>query len=203
MTFSPDGGAGAKVREQLKSSGPVLWGLGVSTLNVIPICLLLGERQQGKKKEREREKHNRLARVRTICDQKHLCNIYAVLASALGRWATFQATSRNAGVFWCRHTNRWPQAKKNCSFGLQQRATDDLMIISHSAIIYMGIWSTDTQYFICGEALVSTEGRIAENIHTSAAEGAPQPGGPLRRLEGIIMLIITCFMTHLFQLNRR
>lgn len=74
MTFSPDGGAGAKVREQLKSSGTVPWGPGVSTLNVIPICLLLGERQQ-KKEKRKREKHNRLACVRTICDQKHLCNI--------------------------------------------------------------------------------------------------------------------------------
>lgn len=50
MTFSPDGGAGSKVREQLKSSGTVLWGPGVSTLNVIPICLVLGEKT-GKKRE--------------------------------------------------------------------------------------------------------------------------------------------------------
>lgn len=48
MTFGPDGDAGAKVREQLKSSGTVPWGPGVSTLNVIPICLVLGERQQKK-----------------------------------------------------------------------------------------------------------------------------------------------------------
>lgn len=88
MTFGPDGGAGAKVREQLKSSGTVLWGAGGSTLNVIPICLVLGERESKK-----REKSKRLACLLTIGVPQHLCNIYTVLVGALGRWATSKPTA--------------------------------------------------------------------------------------------------------------
>lgn len=47
-TFRPDGGAGPKVREWLKSLGIILWGPRVSALNLMSICWAVVERRNKK-----------------------------------------------------------------------------------------------------------------------------------------------------------
>lgn len=96
----------------------VLWGPGVSTLNGIPICSLLGEGHPKKKKN---------LKTLIICDRKTFLQRSRRCAEGMSELVHSP----------CRHTNRWPE--ENSSFGHQQRASDDLVIISHSAIIYMGI----------------------------------------------------------------
>lgn len=135
MTFRPDGGTGPKVREWLKPLGVVLWGPRVSTLNLMSVRWVVIEERWNKKLPLH-------VRVNTL--HKRLHDVRAMLASALcwdkGAGAVPNCSSHNSGVYMSLaggRANRWPE--ENSSFGHQQRATDDLMIISHSAIIYMGI----------------------------------------------------------------
>lgn len=87
---------------------------------------------------REKEQKSLLHRDKTFTPvTKRLHNVHALHCGDEGAGGLPNCGSHSSVACAGGRTNRW--LEENSSFGYQQRATDDLMIISHSAIIYMGI----------------------------------------------------------------